>query len=618
MRRSKKPAQRTASGNGILVSEKQKIESLVNSGLIDQARKTAERLCSRHRNNPEAWFLLGAVCGAQGDYARAIECCRRTTQLAPDVAIGHFNLGVALHRAGRAQEAVVALGKALELQPRDTAAWFALGNLYEKQNELAEAERCYRRLLDIDPYCLSARMNLGSVLKLRGEIDAAEQCYRDALKAVPDNADVIYNLGVLYQSSHRYADAEMRYRQVLDIEPEHGPSLNNLGLVLIPQSRLDEAVEIFTPLLQIRAGDPDTRRNLSAVYKEQNRLDLAEEQLKAILSVDPENIAARQDRSLVWLQQGEFAKGWDEYEWRSAGRDISARWPFPVWDGVASADTTILVFPEQGLGDEIMFASCITDLSAAIGRVVLACDERLEKLLQRSFPAATVLGRKAEQDVTWLDRLPHVDAQISIASLPKLFRRHRDDFRSAENGYLTADPAAVQKWRSRYAALGTGLKVGISWRGGHLSNTLLKRSIPLEKWTEILCLPGVHFVNLQYGDCAAELGAMQQSCGIHIHDWADSNPIADMDDFSAKVRALDLVVSIDNSTVHLAGALGVSVWILQPFSPDWRWMTAQAGSYWYSSVRQYKQAAPGHWGDVLAQVAHELKMLAGRVENMNG
>jgi tetratricopeptide (TPR) repeat protein len=641
MGRNKVPAQRANTGGLVLPEkEKQRIESLVNTGQLGQARKVAERLCRKYRENPEAWFLLGAVCGSQGDYTHAVKCCQRTTQLAPQVAIGHFNLGVALNKAGYTRKAVAPLRKALELQPAlpvacqelgsvyvvlgendqalemfsrlvklqpdDTLTWIALGNLYEKQANLSEAERCYCKPLESAPHFLAARINLGNVLKLQGKTNEAEKCYQAILEKVPDNTDAIYSFGVFYQSLCRYAEAETQYRKLLDFKPTDKSSLNNLGLVLMAQHHLDEAVKVFTRLLKAQPGDVDARRNLATVFREQNRFDLAEEQLNTILSTDPDNIPTRQDLSLVWLQQGFFEKGWNEYEWRNAGIDIAERWPFPILKEMSLSEATVLVYPEQGIGDEIMFASCLRDLLGKTSRVILACHERLETIFQRSFPTASVIGCKQEEDVARLDRLPHIDAQISIASLPKYFRHKIEDFPVRDRGYLVVNPAAQIKWQSRYDALGDGLKVGVSWRGGHVSNTQMKRSIPLELWGDVLRLPNVHFVNLQYGDCVAELNDVQKQFSIKIHDWSDSDPLVDMDDFSAKVNALDMVISIDNSTVHLAGALGVRTWILQPFSPDWRWIPEQKSSYWYPTMRQYRQTVSGQWDDVLCRVADAL------------
>lgn len=649
MRRGKVPTQRVDSAAALPVGEKQRIEALVNSGHLDKARKLAERLCRKYRESPEAWFLLGAVSGSQGDYRRAVECCRSTTRLAPRVAIGHYNLAVALNNTGRPKEAAVSLEKALELQPvmpealrelgnvytvlgqyelalgaisrltmnrpDNVFAWIAQGNLYEKLSNPAEAECSYRKALEVEAQSVAARINLGNVLRAQEKNGEAEECYRALLDEDPSNVDAIYNLAVLYQSCYRYPDAEARYLEVLELNPEHTRSLNNLGLVLAEQVRLDEAEELFIGLLEKQPDEFDTKLNLARVFREQNRLDLAEEQLTGILSRDPENTPARKDRSLVWLQQGRFDKGWDEFEWRNAGIDIAERWPFARWDGTELRDATVLVYPEQGIGDEVMFSSCIMDMARTAGRVVLACDYRLEELFKRSFPVVSVVGRGHDQGVEWLEQLPHVDAQVAIASLPKYFRRHLEDFAGKDQGYLLADQETMEKWRSRYRALGDGLKVGLSWHGGHISNTRKKRSIPLDQWGDVFGVSDVHFVNLQYGECREAIDVAQRTHDVEVHDWDDSNPLVDIDDFAAKLRALDLVVSIDNSTVHLAGALGVETWLLQPFSPDWRWQPDQDGSYWYRSVRQFRQTSPGEWGCALARVAAELSRLVNEARD---
>ena len=236
---------------------------------------------------------------------------------------------------------------------------------------------------------------------------------------------------------------------------------NNLGVVLLLQLKLQEAEDIFQNLIKSQPQNLEVRRNLSNIFREQNRLDMAEQQLNLILQAEPDNIAARQDLALVLLQQGKFEQGWKEYEWRTVeALQPSERWPFPVWDGGDLANLTVLVFPEQGIGDEIMFASCIADLQARAGRIVLACEPRLVPLMRRSFADIQVIGRSSDQGKEWLDSLVDIDVQVSIASLAKFFRNHVDNF-STKNCYLSADVEAVEKWQLRYEKLGAGLKVGI-------------------------------------------------------------------------------------------------------------------------------------------------------------
>ena len=164
----------------------------------------------------------------------------------------------------------------------------------------------------------------------------------------------------------------------------------------------------------------------------------------------------------------------------------------------------------------------------------------------------------------------------------------------------------MNQWRERYASLGPGSKVGISWTGGKTPQEKLSRSAPLDQWARLFAIPNVHFINLQYGDHGDDLDKLKAAWGVTIHDWQDSNPLADMEDFAAKIAALDLVISIDNSTVHMAGALGTPTWALLPYVPEWRWMLDRADTPWYPAMKLFRQRQRETWADVFEQIATAL------------
>jgi ADP-heptose:LPS heptosyltransferase len=165
-----------------------------------------------------------------------------------------------------------------------------------------------------------------------------------------------------------------------------------------------------------------------------------------------------------------------------------------------------------------------------------------------------------------------------------------------------ADPAQVGEWRRRFDALGAGVKVGMSWRGGVDPINRARRSIPLSAWAPVLSVPGAHFVSLQYGDLGEEIEQVRTQTAVHIHTWRDANPLLDLDFFAAQIAALDLVISVDNTTVHMAGALGIPVWALLPWIPDWRWKMAGTNTLWYPSVQLFRQGEAGNWVTVVEQV----------------
>jgi ADP-heptose:LPS heptosyltransferase len=192
-----------------------------------------------------------------------------------------------------------------------------------------------------------------------------------------------------------------------------------------------------------------------------------------------------------------------------------------------------------------------------------------------------------------------------IGSLPRLVRRRIDDCLSTA-GYLQADPARIAAWRARLSRGGNGFKVGVAWKGGKDHETQRKRTIPMEEWKAVFQVPGVRFFNLQHGQAAAEAAIVRERFGVTIDDGTDCDPLTDLDDFAAKVAALDLVISADNSTVHLAGALGVPVWTLLPFSADWRWMFERETTPWYSTMRLLRCHSPGQWADLVHRTARRL------------
>jgi hypothetical protein len=237
---------------------------------------------------------------------------------------------------------------------------------------------------------------------------------------------------------------------------------------------------------------------------------------------------------------------------------------------------------------------------ATAARCILECDPRLVALFRRSYPQMDVV---AESEAT--PKLPH-DVQLPIGSIAQFVRRDLASFPD-RRGFLVPDESRVAAWRNRYRELPAGFTVGISWRGGADAERQRRRSIPLDRWRPLLETPGVNFVALQYGEHEDELRAVERTAGIPIHRWPDADPLRDLDGFAARIAALDLVISVDNSTVHFAGGLGVPGWVLLPFDPDWRWMLDHDDSPWYPSLRLFRQPRPGDWAPVLQDVCRELR-----------
>jgi tetratricopeptide (TPR) repeat protein len=336
-------------------------------------------------------------------------------------------------------------------------------------------------------------------------------------------------------------------------------------------------------------------------------LPLAIAAYQEAIRLDPTNAKAHWNLAHSYLLQGDFARGWPEHEWRGPAGEVEFdHYTQPRWDGSPLAGKSLVVFGEQGLGDEVMFASCYEELVDQAGECIFVCDPRLVALLGRSFPRAKVFGHRRRRDRAPFAVEQRVDWQIAAGSLPMYLRRKAVDF-PGRRSYLLPDAAAVNQWKQRFARLGHGLKIGISWRAGGRPSERQRRTTELADWRPLFALPGIQWMNLQYGHVGEDLAVAKKDLGITIYDFAEGDPLVDLDQFAAKVAALDLVISVGNATLHLAGALGVPGWGILPLVPGWRWQIAGPTSPWYPSVRLYRQQLAERWDDVFRHLRANLE-----------
>jgi hypothetical protein len=306
---------------------------------------------------------------------------------------------------------------------------------------------------------------------------------------------------------------------------------------------------------------------------------------RALLAQDPGDALSHTELAHCLLSEGEFAAGWEEYEWRLEAPDAASarRFPFPAWKGEALEGRTLLVRSEQGVGDEVMFASCLPDAIAASGHCVVECSRRLAPLFRRSFPAATVVARNLEAPPGWA-ALPRIDLQVMAGSLPRYFRRSRGAFPGRP--YLVADGKAAAAWRERF---GGGLVAGIAWTGGLPSTLRAARSLVLEDLAPLLSAPGWRFVSLELYDRRSEVDALRARHGAEL---ALTHGLGgDLDEFAAALAALDLVITVPTATAHIAGALGKPAWVLAPRVANWRYLQSGERMPWYASLRIFRRPA---------------------------
>jgi len=317
----------------------------------------------------------------------------------------------------------------------------------------------------------------------------------------------------------------------------------------------------------------------------------------------PENAEARLALGTVQLAAGDFAHGWENYEARlTSGHGVQRQFPIARWQGEDLRGKRIFVYGEQGLGDEIMFASCLPDLVAAGAHCLLDCNPRLRGLMRDAFPGVEVLETLSQAGSPEVIDVA-ADLCAPLGSLPRFLRTSRERFAGGPP-YLKADARRVAAWRERLAALGGGLNVGLSWRGGLARTGRLQRSIGLEALLPLLRAPGVRWVSLQHDARPEELAALEARHGIGVTDWRDAH--AELSETAALICALDLVVTVCSTVVHLSGALGRETVVMTPRGAEWRYMIDGASMPWYGSVALLRQRRRNDWSDVLAAVRDRL------------
>ena len=508
-------------------------------------------------------------------------------------------------QAGK-RDAAICLLEAILREHHDLAdAHLLLGTILHQGGQYDDARDSYTLAHCFQPAWWPVHLQFGLLELDQGRADGAIAPLLKALELGARDARVHNALGAAYIHTNRVEEALNEFRAALALKPDLAEAHSNLGYVLFRDLEcFEEGAHHIEKALELAPEDEAVLCNWNMVLQHRGRVDEALALCETLLARDPGLTEAQVSRALILLTRGDFAAGWAGYEARKAvprnywPQDL----PWPEWDGSDLTGKTVFVHPEQGLGDEIMFASCLPEFIPRTAQCIVECHPKLERLFRRSFPAAHVV-RKDSWRKTGLptDRPP--DWKIGMGSLPRLLRLRREDF-PAHGGYLHADPDRVRYWRERLKALPGTLRVGISWRGGAPSTRRALRSIPLGEWGPVLTVPGAAFVSLQYSDCAEELARAHELSGVAIHHWADA--LHDYDETAALVSALDLVISVQTAVVHLAGALGQRVWALISAVPEWRYGAMGETMPWYPSARLIRQQTLGEWDGVLRRVRDDL------------
>jgi hypothetical protein len=445
--------------------------------------------------------------------------------------------------------------------------------------------------------------------KSQGRHDLAAEHYAKIIELSPEDSAAHTNLCLALYETAAYDRARHHGERAIEIDPKLPEAHHNLGLVLREVGEPARAVQHFKRALELKPR-AEMAAGLAHAYRDLGRLNEAIASYDRALRLKQDLGDAVINRAYAYLLKEDYGVGWAEYEGRFSATGTKVReFGLPRWNGEPLRGKTILVHAEQGLGDEIMFASCLPDLIAQADRVIIECSDRLEPLFRRSFPQAVVHGGKKEDPTDWVMQYDPVHWQLPIGSLPRWFRLDRAGF-PRKGGYLKADSGDIDKWRTQLGVKNRRV-IGLSWRGGTAKTRSHMRSVPLQLLVPLLGHDEV-FVSLQHGMEAGELDA----AGGRIRTFSDATE--NIDHLAALVAALDLVVSVDNTNVHVAGALDRPVWVLVAASPEWRYGLSGETMPWYPSAKLFRQGTDRRWEPVIERLAGALDDLRGRAEPENG
>jgi len=608
---------------------------------LDAAVASYDRAIAITPDFAEALFNQGLALADLNKFDAAIASYDRAIALKPDYAEAHCNRGNALMRLGQIHAAVLSYDTAIKINAYFAEAFCNRGLALAELKRFDAAIESYRHAIAVRENYAEAHSSLGSTLAELGRLEEAIHYFDRAIQIQPQYAEAFCNRGMALKELKRLDEALESCDQAIKIDPRYYQAYNNRGLVLAQMFKLDLAISSYTQAISLHANYAEAYSNLGLAQVELGqfeaalhsydraiaiRADFAEAHnnrgntltaLKnldaAILSFDqavqikPDLAEFHWNRSLALLISGDFERGWEEYEWRRQVQifDLAKRrFTQPIWLGEDALDgKTILLHSEQGLGDTIQFARYATLVANAGAKVILEVQPPLLRLFQQLNGVHELIGRGDTPSLPFdvhcpLMSLPFAHGTV-ISTIPR------------DLPYLKAEPAKSKEWKVRLGAH-TKPRIGLVWSGGfrpdqpELWSVNARRNLPLERIASLKCIDA-DFYSLQKGEPAeGELRSRRNELWPESNFFVFSDDLKDFSDTAALIDNLDLVISVDTSTAHLAGAMGKPVWILNRYDACWRWLLDTNQSPWYPTARLYRQEKAGCWDQVMGQIETDL------------
>lgn len=575
---------------------------------LDELEATLKQILDLQPNDPLALYNLGVLHHGRGELGAAEHYLVQLIAADPDYMDAYLALGSIYYSTRQLLKAINAYEKGLARVPTRLPLLGALLVARLAERVPAHIRSVSERILAIDYENADANTFLAwSLIVLHEDLEGALASADRALSRDPQHPQAT---AMRYQSLvelGRDEEAERFWSQMIKRAETDWPFAKNVSLIATQLRKTTRLAEIPNIYLAHNPADNDAITHVANTFMMDGEFASGHELAQHVAEVLPDNNILKMTLALSGFRLRDFELFHKHHHTRWDRDGSEVRWDVgvPNWDGRPLPDQAVLVYSEQGVGDHIMWASFLPAVQSRATRVYFETNARLNSLLARSFPEYAVVTRE-HLPANWNTRA--IGAVASAADIPQLMDLSFDAV-PGRDGFLIPDPALVQKLRARYQAMYPGKKlIGISWRSGNRDSAAI-RSLELSEWGPILSAPDCAFINLQYGDVKRDVEFVREKMGVEVFWDREINPLGNMDPFAAQIAALDLVISVDNSTIHFAGAIGKPTWALLPVNSDWRWLTERRSALWYSSLELFRQKYNAGWDPIVAEIAARLRAL---------
>ncbi len=588
---------------------------LQNQNKNEEALKNYQKVIELNPFLSEAHNNIAIIYKSLNKYDEAEKAFRMAVKVKPDnscamsnlsnLSIGkdnseEYRLAFELFEKKEFTAAKNIIESLLDKSPGNIHLLTSLGIIYFNLNNFEKSAEFYKRIIELNDGNAEAQYSLGVCYQNLENNDLALKQYKKAIELKPDYIDAFNNLGLLYSSLKNYDEAEKCFNKALKCNPKYFNSMINLGTIKLHRDDFDSALDYFNKALEIsvdeknNAGKSVAYSNIGFVYLRRKNLREAIKYFNTGIDLDPESVLAHYNKAEALLMLGQFEEGWKEYEWRQGRKDFGKR----KFDEIFKPEydlkgKRVLIYAEQGLGDAIQFIRYLPMLKEKGCHIILECGKELHGLLYNFHSADEIIERNFNErpDIEY-------DYEVPLLSLPLYFKTSSDNI-PAKIPYLSVNEELKDKW-ANIINDNEKLKIGIVWAGSPIHTNDRHRSVRLQQFLSLLSVEGTHFFSMQKGFPVIQVNDYQlllTNLDDHIKSFADT---------SAIIENLDLIITVDTSVAHLAGALGKKTWVLLPYLPDWRWLEEGERSIWYPTIKLYRQPKISDWNSVFKRLKEDL------------